>query len=912
MPILRAFYQGKEIICIMKKKLLVFLLMLSMLVPGSPLDSGAVYAAEAEAESEPLSELETEAGMESAEETVSVTEEITEGGTETTESQESETQAVLWEELANPDGTLPQVSSWVLGNSSENILNGGVIAIWQESVVYFIDEQDHSLKVLTEGGGEIQISRESGSNLNVFEDAIYYVAAGTQIHKIAPQGGVPEVVLEWDNEIRQMYVVNQEVIYFLSGGSLYAYSIGEEEPRLLREDGAIQGFIPTQYGMIYAKGELFDRTLYAEDQVIGSQVSSYYSCDGYLLMTAGGEDRQALIPALFGVAQASSQVTAYSLGSDVPTGEHDADECEICRENALLAGEGALLETFEEEMLASAAITAYAAASTGQKNIIKRARQQHEIEWTPLKDIKGWDGATTFSAGVTYHGIPYGQPVYAQFVPFASDNSAPAVSGLAEFLQAVNNSGSKMYTSTSTFKKLAPYYSSDCSSFVSYAWGINKRETATIPGVATKVTSQSIYSVQLGDVFNAVANHVLLVADIGYASDGSILYIDILEQTPPRTKRTRYGWNGEYTLADLTSRYLDKGFTLYRYPSSGSVNYTHSCAVPIDGDYCSAACKSQIAFNQKDYFVYKKSTVTLSVTNNTGSSVTWKSLDTGIATINNQGVVTGVSKGSARIQASAGGKTTSCTVHVTTANSGIGEFVDRLYLNVLSRAADTAGRNYWVDKLELLEKTGAAVAYEFIFSQEYLSKNTSDSAYIEMLYNTILGRASDAGGKAYWQSYLDQGLSRKYVFAGVVNSTEFANLCGSYGIARGTYYVADISDKYPQTTAYVTRLYKNCLSRNPDWSGLQYWVTQLMVKKDSAGTVAKGFFQSTEFTSKKYDNTTYVKLLYRTLFGREADTAGLNYWVSALNKSTSRTSVLNSFLNSQEFITMCKQYGLTR
>jgi len=815
----------------MKKKLLVFLLMLSMLVPGSPLDSGAVYAAEAEVGSEPLTELDTEEGMESAEETVSVTEEITEGETETTESQESETQAVLSEELVNADGNLPQVSSWVLGNSSENILNGGVIAIWQESVVYFIDEQDHSLKVLTEDGGEIQISRESGSNLNVFEDAIYYVAAGTQIHKIAPQGGVPEVVLEWDNEIRQMYVVNQEVIYFLSGGSLYAYSIGEEEPWLLREDGAIQGFIPTQYGMIYAKGELFDRTLYAEDQVIRGQVSSYYSYDGYLLMTAGGEDRQALIPALFGVAQASSQVAVYSLGSNVPTGEHDADECEICLENARLAGEGVLLETFEEEMLASTAITAYAtasAASTGQKNIIKRARQQHEVAWTPLKDIKGWNGATTFSAGVTYYGIPYGQPIYAQYVPFASGNSTPTVSGLTVFVQAVDNSGSKMYTSTSTFNKLAPYYSSDCSAFVSYAWGISRRTTSAIPGVATKVTSQSINSVQLGDVFNDADNHVVLVADIGYAGDGSILYIDILEQTLPKTKRTRYGWNGEYTLAQLQGRYLDKGFTLYRYSSSDSVSYTHSCVVSIEGDNCAAP------------------------------------------------------------------------------------FVDRLYLNVLSRKADATGWNDWVGKLERLEYTGAEVAYGFIFSPEYLSKNTSDSAYIEMLYNTILGRTSDAGGKAYWQSYLDQGLSRKYVFAGVVNSTEFGNLCGSYGIARGTYKVTDISDKYPQTTAFVTRLYKNCLSRNPDWIGLQDWVTRLMVKKESASKVAKGFFESTEFTGKKYDNTTYVKILYRTLLGREADTVGLNDWVSRLNKSTSRTTVLNGFLDSKEFAGICSEYGLTK
>ena len=50
--------------------------------------------------------------------------------------------------------------------------------------------------------------------------------------------------------------------------------------------------------------------------------------------------------------------------------------------------------------------------------------------------------------------------------------------------------------------------------------------------------------------------------DIGYASDGTIEYIDILQQTPPKVKLTRYGVGGEETLATLHETYLGSGYTL--------------------------------------------------------------------------------------------------------------------------------------------------------------------------------------------------------------------------------------------------------------------------------------------------------------------------------------------------------------
>lgn len=63
------------------------------------------------------------------------------------------------------------------------------------------------------------------------------------------------------------------------------------------------------------------------------------------------------------------------------------------------------------------------------------------------------------------------QPVYAKYVPWNAT--------LKEFVAAVKNEDSKMYTSRSTYNRSAPYYSSDCSAFVSWAWGLSSRQTTS-------------------------------------------------------------------------------------------------------------------------------------------------------------------------------------------------------------------------------------------------------------------------------------------------------------------------------------------------------------------------------------------------------------------------------------------------
>jgi fibronectin type 3 domain-containing protein len=175
-----------------------------------------------------------------------------------------------------------------------------------------------------------------------------------------------------------------------------------------------------------------------------------------------------------------------------------------------------------------------------------------------------------------------------------------------------------MYTSTSTYNKVAPYYSNDCSAFVSWAWKTSSRKTtSTLSSVSTKVATQSIYSMEIGDALVYAGSHTVLVTDVGYDGSGNLAYIDITEQTPPQTKKTRYGAGGSYTLSQLTTKYLNSKYILYRSKTRTSVTYTHICEVPIDGDSCEK-CATTTLSTTPTILGLSKSTA--------GITITWKKI----------------------------------------------------------------------------------------------------------------------------------------------------------------------------------------------------------------------------------------------------------------------------------------------
>ena len=246
-------------------------------------------------------------------------------------------------------------------------------------------------------------------------------------------------------------------------------------------------------------------------------------------------------------------------------------------------------------------------------------------------------------------------------------------------------------------------------------------------------------------------------------------------------------------------------------------------------------------------------------------------------------------------------------------------FVDRLYTLVLGRDPDEKGHDDWTNSLIEQRSSGVDIGYGFVFSQECKERKLTNEEFVEMLYNTYLGRPSDADGKAAWVSQLDAGVDREKVFEGFAMSDEFSGICTVSGINRGS--ISDVPQLAAQVSAYrnqnanltkfVAGCYEHAFERTYDLNGLEDWCRTVINGINTPKQAAQAFIFSDEFTKKNLNNEEYITTLYHLFLHREPDAEGLAAWVHVLESGKEdRAKVLEGFSDSVEFDSILEGFNL--
>ena len=281
----------------------------------------------------------------------------------------------------------------------------------------------------------------------------------------------------------------------------------------------------------------------------------------------------------------------------------------------------------------------------------------------------------------------------------------------------------------------------------------------------------------------------------------------------------------------------------------------------------------------------------------------------------------------------------------------IAAFVTRCYSIILGREPDASGMQTWYEQLSSGNKAAAEIIDQFVNSPEFSNKHYSHSESVEILYKAMLGRDSDAAGKANWVSKLDAGQPFAVVINGFCNSKEFTGICASYGIKPGSVNVqlsgkADeealsmlaLKAKAPITrrsetkpnrveiinpsdtidmnigTAvqavyineekakeFIGRCYKEILGRDASQAELENWVGQMVNGTKTPDQIARGFLFSNEFKSKNIGNEDLVKILYRVYMNRDTDPEGMKTWMEKLDGGMELKDVLDSLAKTSEY-----------
>lgn len=203
--------------------------------------------------------------------------------------------------------------------------------------------------------------------------------------------------------------------------------------------------------------------------------------------------------------------------------------------------------------------------------------------------------------------------------------------------------------------------------------------------------------------------------------------------------------------------------------------------------------------------------------------------------------------------------------------AGSREYITSLYNDVLGRAPENeTAMNYWVTKMA----TGfsrAQMASAFNNSDEYRNNKIRDA------YSRALKRQPEPEGAAYWLDALRRGqLSPDDLYSTFLYSDEMFLVQG-----QGT------------NAGYVSALYREVLSREPEPDGLVYW-TAMLDRGESRSAISNGIWFSTEKTNSR------VRDAYRQYLGREASESDQAYW-SNIARSAGPTQMRSLILASDEY-----------
>ena len=245
------------------------------------------------------------------------------------------------------------------------------------------------------------------------------------------------------------------------------------------------------------------------------------------------------------------------------------------------------------------------------------------------------------------------------------------------------------------------------------------------------------------------------------------------------------------------------------------------------------------------------------------------------------------------------------TVNLT----GIGEksLVTHFYRSILRRAPDSGGKAFWVSEAVRMQglaanvnETWYAMATFFYFSSEYASFNRDDTGFVTDLYYTFFNRPPDAAGLSYWTGQIAQGMPREVVLVSFMFSPEFVTFTQS--IFGNTAARAEIDT--------VVDFYRGMLSRLPDTGGFNSWVGSFRTAQcQGAGAVyatvesiSSSFANSGEYLARNRTNAQYVGDLYNAFLRRGGDLGGVQFWINQLNTGgKTRNTVRQDFISSGEF-----------
>ena len=231
-------------------------------------------------------------------------------------------------------------------------------------------------------------------------------------------------------------------------------------------------------------------------------------------------------------------------------------------------------------------------------------------------------------------------------------------------------------------------------------------------------------------------------------------------------------------------------------------------------------------------------------------------------------------------------------------------FIERLYEALLGRVSDPIGRAGYLQDMAAGASRGA-VAADILASTEFRGRDTvpvDDGAFVNWMYERFLGREKTTADADTWIATLRGGATRTDLVAAFADEAETRTFLAQTGTEAIKLLDGRLSIGPDTNEAFIQRLYESLLGRSSDVGGMTSYMQDVAAGTTHGDAVA-GMLSSVEFQARgtvPADDVVFVNWMYERFLGRGKTAGEPDTWLATLRAGAARTDLIAAFANEAE------------
>jgi len=239
------------------------------------------------------------------------------------------------------------------------------------------------------------------------------------------------------------------------------------------------------------------------------------------------------------------------------------------------------------------------------------------------------------------------------------------------------------------------------------------------------------------------------------------------------------------------------------------------------------------------------------------------------------------------------------------------DFLNKAKESLLGESAKEEELEKWIKKLKDGLTLIEIIDEEMIKSEEFFPVYQNDEEYIKSIYKALFDKEiEEKDFNELYEKIISTELSKEELLYYLARKKSFEEILKGKGINSSLLVNPTKEKEIKKLADFIKRMYTTALGRDAEAGGLNYWELMLSTGKKSPQEIAIFFFTSEEFQNQNLTDEEFLDRLYQTVLNRKADKEGSEYWLKKIEEGMSREDIIKSFIDSKEFQNLLKEYGI--